>query len=224
MNALDNIFGKEALKRVPNLIPVLCVGLVSHLHVWNELEKIYLPDSPIRCTILFTSPEILDLKKYVKVTMPWEEDGLAYTTGVPPHSIMLAQIEQLKHMIKAQPCEIEMMMDDRVMSGVLSENRMRELISNEREKLMGKINVLTEIFKKQSCSAVQVQTEANGVNDDGYQYWVVNGIKQKVPPDWTFPNGPIVNVYKYWHHSDANHGIAPLKKFVRSDLTQFDNI
>ncbi|GFH47913.1 hypothetical protein CTEN210_04389 [Chaetoceros tenuissimus] len=224
MNALNNIFGKETLKRVPNLVPVLHVGLASHLHVRDELEKMYPSDSPIRCTTLFTSPEILDLKKYVKVTMPWEEDGLAYATGVPPHSIILAEIEALKHMLKDQPSQIEKMMDDRVMSGVLSENRMRDLISSEREELMGKIDVLTEMFKKQSCSAVQVQTDANGVNDDGYQYWVVNGIRQKVPPDWTFPNGPIVNVYKYWHHGDANHGIAPLKKFVRSDLTQFDNI
>ena len=224
VDALNNIFGEETLRKVPNLIPVLRVGLASHLHVRDELEKLYPPDSPIRCTTLFTSTEILELKKYVKVTMPWEEDGLAYATGVPPHSIMLAQIEQLKHMVKDQPGEIERMMDDRVMSGVLSENRMRDLISTERKELMGKIDVLTEMFKRQSTSAVQAQNDANGVNNDGYQYWIVNGIRRKVPPNWTFPNGPIVNIYKYWHHGDENHGIAPMKKFVRSDLTQFEKI
>lgn len=225
MSELNNIFGEETLKNVPNLIPVLRVGLASHLYVREELENMYPSNSPIRCTTLFTSPTILELKKYVKVTMPWEDDGLVYATGVPPHSIMLAQIEQLKNMVKDQPGEIERMMDDRVMSGVLSENRMRELINSEREGLSQQIKDLTEAIlqgNQSNRNDVQVTSEMNDNNN--YFSWVVEGIRRKVPPDWTFPNGPVVNVYKYWHHGDSNRRIVPMKNLKRCDLTQFEKI
>lgn len=218
---LESIFGKSALEHVPNLQRILRVGLASHLQHRMTLDKLYPQNSHIRSTALFTSKEVHSLKNTVKITLPWENGGLAYATGIPPHTAILAGNEEIKKLLSELLPAIEQFMDDRTMCGNLSETRMKEIVDHERRETRKQLNYITELLEKQQGVNVGSKDGAVVTHSDGYNRWIVNGIQRCLPPDWIFPTGPAVHAYQYWHHGDEVKKIVPLKMLKRSDLNFF---
>lgn len=80
----------------------------------------------------------------------------------------------------------------------------------------------SEYARKRKVNQLYTQTTsiADGISSSGgYKVWKIDGIIRKVPPNWEFPFGPILEIYKLWHHGEANNGIAPMKYFVKTDVS-----
>jgi hypothetical protein len=52
----------------------------------------------------------------------------------------------------------------------------------------------------------------SNVRGGSHNVWNINGSFRRVPSDWGFPTGAIVNIYVYWHHGDPVRKISPMKK------------
>ena len=210
LHQINELFGKDKLDNLTVLIPFLRVGLASHLHHVRKIEEVYPAASPIRVTTLFTSSAIRELKQYVKIKLPWEDGGYAYASGIPPHTIILNGQDEIKQLIRDIIPAIENFMDDRNMSGNLSETRMKQIVSTGqksiREELQAIKNMilLSGVGKFGNGMGSDCQASNSGVHwtsPDQYGRWATKGLFRRVPPDWTFPVGPLLKCYIYWHHS-----------------------
>lgn len=45
-----------------------------------------------------------------------------------------------------------------------------------------------------------------------------DGKLRRVPPNWPFPKGSLLNVYQYWHWGDEVNHVHPIKNLQRKDL------
>jgi hypothetical protein len=93
-------------------------------------------------------------------------------------------------------------MDDRTMNGVLSETRMREIVLNnpiigemcndiqEVRQLLIDLNDMTI-----GAGGLPLTRRQSGTRQYVYETWVVDNMFRHVPPDWQFPQGPVLNVY-----------------------------
>jgi hypothetical protein len=159
-HALDVLFGDRG-RRILTLFPFLKVGLASHLRHRDRLDEVYPLNSPIRFCPLFTSPIVLSLKKYVKITLPWKDGGMAYATGIPPHTTILSNLEEMKALINGLLPAIARCLDDRTMSGNLSEARMREIVDGQNTTLRGEIRIFSWVGSK--CKANNGNEQTNKV-------------------------------------------------------------
>ena len=214
LHQINELFGKDKLDNLTVLIPFLRVGLASHLHHVRKIEEVYPAASPIRVTTLFTSSAIRELKQYVKIKLPWEDGGYAYASGIPPHTIILNGQDEIKQLIRDIIAAIENFMDDRNMSGNLSETRMKQIVSTGQKSIREELQAIKNMILSSGVGKF-----SNGMGSDQYGRWAIKGLFRHVPPDWTFPVGPLLNCYIYWHHGDDNRKISPLKLIKRSDLT-----
>ena len=225
--ALDELFGQHLIENFPTLRKFLRVGLASHLLHSEELNGVFPGDSIVRSTPLYTSNAILQLKQYVKITLPWEDGGLAYASGIPPHTAILSNQQELKGLIENIAPAIERMMDDRNMSGNLSETRMRNIVGRNQESMLAKIEELHALIRGiKNGGGVQRPVRgvphqiAPGVFEDGpNRLWLIKGMLRRVPPDWEFPKGAVLTIYRYWHHGDEPRRISPMKNFARKDVS-----
>lgn len=76
------------------------MGIASLLHHFDAAKQ-YHADSPLGMSPIFRNREILMLRRSVRVIYPWETDPVAQKcvmklTGVPPHVVELAALEELK--------------------------------------------------------------------------------------------------------------------------------
>lgn len=100
-------------------------------------------------TTFYTSNAILSLKPKVKKTLPWENGGMAYATGIPPHMAILAGNEEIKKFFLRELLPaIEKFMDDRMMCGNLSETRMRQIVDADRDEVKGHLKRITDLLEK----------------------------------------------------------------------------
>jgi hypothetical protein len=224
LKVLYEIFGHDQLDKIPTMPPFLKIGLASHLQHRDRLDQEYPPESRIRVTPLYTSIACRNLKRYVKITLPWEKGGKAYATGIPPHTMLLAGNEEIKILLKSLLPEIEKLMDDRTMMGNLSENRMRNIVTDESSALRQELREVRSLLEQEKARHNQGQQQRGAADNtftaqDKYKRWMVKGFFRRVPADWIFPMGPVLNVYQYWHHGDEQREISPLKKMTRSDLS-----
>ena len=111
-------------------------------------------------------------------------------------------------------------MDDRCMAGNLSETRMRAIVQTQQFDLRKEIEEIKTLLTKQAQAATESSNkERAGANDEWNRWVVVGGFFRRIPFDWVFPSGPVLNVYQYWHHGDENKKISPRKKSTRADLS-----
>jgi hypothetical protein len=232
MNRLRDMFGHEELHSFPSIRPFLRIGLASHLHHRQELDAEYPLSSPIRCTLLYTSRELQDLKTFVKISMPWEDGTRAYleATGIPPHTLLLCGQEEVKAMIEQIVPSMQKEMDDRTMNGVLSETRMRQIVLNNpiigdmRKDIQEVRQLLIDLNERTmgaGAGGASLATGQSGTTRNVYDMWVINNMFRRVPPDWEFPQGPVLNVYQYWHHGDTVRKVSPLKNLEQLDVIHF---
>jgi hypothetical protein len=131
--ALNSIFGEENLNNIPTFIPILRVGLASHLIHYASYDGLLdparphlgklLPDtSPLRRTTLFACPEITALREHVRIAMPWEGHYKFFkpATGLPPHVMIYAHLKEIKQNVAAMPDRLFQQIESRGMLGDLS--------------------------------------------------------------------------------------------------------
>jgi hypothetical protein len=125
---LQSIFG-DFICRQGTVLPFLRVGLASGLHHKTAINNTCCDGhSIVKLTVIYTSPDIGNIKCFVSVRVPFDEGNFAIMlTGIPPHVAHLAAIRGLKDkMAKIVPSllkETQMMLDDRPSGGVLSLTR-----------------------------------------------------------------------------------------------------
>lgn len=199
----------------------LSMGIASLLHHF-ESAKQYHDDSPLGMSPIFRNQAFLSLRRFVRVIYPWETDPIAQRcimklTGVPPHVVELAALEELKVKLgKLQPAilnGIEKLMDDRTMGGTLSETRMKSIIDESRQQF------LADLDKRIPNHGTSVAGSANGNvaaaigrnTGSGHKIWHHNGKFRRVPPTWTFPKCGLLVAYRLWHTKDTVSGQCALK-------------
>ena len=100
--------------------------MLHHFDAANEFHT----NSPLAMSPIFRKQEFIELRDSVRVVYPWENDSIAQKcvmklTGVPPHVVQLAAIEQIKTIVsEIQPgvlvLGVEKMLDNRTIGGTLS--------------------------------------------------------------------------------------------------------
>ena len=146
-----------------------------------------------------------------------------------PHTVLLAKQEELKELIEMILPAIERMLDDRNMSGNLSETRMRSIVNSNEQSMYDKIDELKKLIKGRLAPATARTAQGAGQHEPRmvrhnlfqsgpFYLWLIDGALRRVPPDWEFPKGAILNMYRLWHHGDEVRKISPLKFLERKDL------
>ena len=107
----------------------LCFGIASMFHHFDAANEFH-TNSPLAMSPIFRKQEFIELRDSVRVVYPWENDSIAQKcvmklTGVPPHVVQLAAIEQIKTIVsEIQPgvlvLGVEKMLDNRTIGGTLS--------------------------------------------------------------------------------------------------------
>eukprot|EP00986_Skeletonema_menzelii_P017832 scaffold22390_cov91-Skeletonema_menzelii.AAC.1 len=245
--ALFHIFGQETLENHLDIMPILRVGLASHLihrdsydgllkEGHPESGKLLPDDSPLRSTPLFTNPIMNQLKKWVHIAMPWEDNYEKYfhkTTGIPPHVVLMAYIKGLQadmrgvvQAVQNVPSEVERLLERRQMAGPLSLESIVNAVENGA--------VMTGMAANVSTLMQLLLTEGGQLRIDGSrnisgqrhahnmrlvsQYRHADGEYRRVPHTWKFPSLPLQNMYIYWHCGDEEGNIPPMKMFETRDV------
>jgi hypothetical protein len=77
-------------------------------------------------------------------------------TGVPPHVVQLAALEQVKASIGELQPAIGKMMDDRTMGGTLSETRVKSILNDSRMQLIEDLDQrMPQAIQNHSATAYQ---------------------------------------------------------------------
>jgi hypothetical protein len=214
--------------------PLVCIrktlrlGIASLLHHFDS-AKLYHGDSPLGMSPIFRDQGFLSLRRSVRVIYPWENDPIAQRcimklTGVPPHVVELAALEELKVTLgRLQPAildGVEKLMDDRTMGGTLSETRMKSMIEESRQQFLAdldkRIPHLGQPMARNDNEDVVSVVGRNIVSE--HKIWHHKGKFRRVPPDWTFPKCGLLVAYKLWHTKDTVSGQCALKFLSYQDV------
>jgi hypothetical protein len=227
---LYSIFGEERIQNFQSFVPLLRVGLASHLMHRKYYEE-HLPDNAIlKTTPLFTNPLVLEIKKFVHIAMPWEDKYKYFqpATGLPPHIIISAYMRGMHEDILAIPAKIEEMLQQRQMAGPLSLAQIAERIENgPKMKAMQEdlaflknhlLNGGTGIHVAAGTSVGTRIRPTTRHNMRLFKEYHHNGNYRRVPSTWKFPALPLQNMYVYWHCGDEEGGIPPMKYLECSDI------
>lgn len=244
--ALCHIFGEETLENHRDIMPILRVGLASHLihrDSYDELleegkpesGKLLPDDSPLRCTPLFTNPIMNQLKKWVHIAMPWEDHYEKYfqkATGIPPHVVLMAYIKGMQadisgltNAVQNIPSELDRLLERRQMAGPLSLESIVDAVQNGpvMTGMARDVARLTEML----TDGGQLRTDGsrNTSNQRAAhnmrlvtQYRHADGEYRRVPRTWTFPSLHLQNMYTYWHCGDEESDIPPMKMLETKDV------
>ncbi|KAI2511613.1 hypothetical protein MHU86_2867 [Fragilaria crotonensis] len=165
---------------------------------------------------IFRNREILMLRRSVRVIYPWETDPVAQKcvmklTGVPPHVVELAALEELKVTLgRLQPAildGVEKLMDDRTMGGTLSETRMKRLIEESRQQFLADLDQRIPNLLQPRQGRIRTDDSEGQQNvTSRHKIWQHHGKFRRVPPSWTFPKCGLLVAYKLWHTKDTVSG------------------
>jgi hypothetical protein len=226
---IEGLFGDQ----LPTIIrPFLRIGLACHLHHRPKLDVLYPADSALRLTSLYTSQQVKDWQKNAKVGFPWDQDYSMYweePTGIPPHVIELAKLAEIKRMVADILPGFQRILtselDDRAVNGVMSETRMRDLMSVVFEdKVRPLVTAMTanrQVGQTGLALAAPERPPPPGaIQETGNGFYIFHhhGKLRRVPEAWCFPHCPLATAYELYHCGDEIGGISPLKVLSRLDV------
>ena len=222
---LNSCFG-ELDESLVCIRKTLRLGIASLLHHFDTAKQ-YHGDSPLGMSPIFRNREFLSLRRCVRVIFPWETDPIAQRcimklTGVPPHVVELAALEELKVTLgRLQPAildGVEKLMDDRTMGGTLSETRMKNMIDESRQQFLADLDKRIPNLAQPEARNGDVESvvQRNVVSE--HKIWHHNGKFRRVPPSWTFPKCGLLVAYKLWHTKDTVSGQCALKFLSFQDV------
>jgi hypothetical protein len=93
-----------------------------------------------------------------------------------------------------------------------------------QEESMTPERALHEIRSQMTPENARRQTKADSTfkkhnQENSRLLWWLYSTLRRVPSDWEFPAGPVLNIYRYWHHGDEVRSISPLKLLIKRDLS-----
>jgi hypothetical protein len=129
---------------------------------------------------------------------------------------------EIKMLVRGVVPQMSEAMDHRTMNGVLPETRMRRIIAGNSPvaEVRDDIRTLRELAQRMGAGIQRSGGRTSAPSTVLYNNTLtIRCFFQKAPPDWVFPQGPILNVYQYWRHGDTVKKISPLKKLRRVVLS-----
>lgn len=196
-------------------------GLASILHHFDA-AKTFHSSSPLAMSPVFRRQEFVELRGFVRVVYPWDNDSVAKRcvmklTGVPPHVVQLAALEQLKVSIGELQPAIEKMMDDRTMGGTLSETRMKSILNDSRMQFIEDLDQrMPQAIQNHSAATTQSIGQGNVVSE--HKLWAHHGKFRRVPPSWKFPKCGLLVAYRLWHIKNTVTGECGMKFLSFKDV------
>lgn len=182
-----------------------------------RLEDVYATNAAVRTTALYRSTSLADLNEFVKVSLPWEGDMTAYlqkATGIPPHVVELALMEEIKGMVSRLVPELteafEQKLDDRQVHGTLSEARLNHVIDSSPR--MRRIEALL------TAGRGVPELQPQGENPARPEFFMHGGLMRRVPIDWQFPSCPLILAYEHWHCPDELKKVSALRLLKKHDV------
>jgi len=187
----------------------------------------------LRRTALFTHPLIGEVKKHVRIAMPWQNHFKYFQkpTGLPVHVTIFQYLKELERDVRNVPEKLEEILDRRNMTcGISIEQITRAVEAGPRITAM--LNELAGIRRMINSNTRFSAAGADGTTGGGAvtltevrrdvrlvrQYKHADGKYRRAPPSWCFPKLNMQPMYQYWHCGDANKHIVPMKFFERSDV------
>ena len=143
-------------------------------------------------------------------------------TGVPPHVVERAALEELKVMLgRLQPAildGVKKLMDDRTMGGTLSETRTMNIIDERRQQFLADLAKQIPHLAQPDARNGDVESvvQRNVVSE--HKIWHHSGEFRRVPPSWTFPKCGLLVAYKLWHTKNTVSGQCALKFLSFQDV------
>ena len=234
-SALNSIFGEENLNNIQSFIPILRVGLASHLIHYPSYDRLLdpaqphhgklIPDtSPLRRTTLFACPEITALKEYVRIAMPWEGHYKYFkaATGLPPHVMMFAYLKEINQNVSNIPHTLFERIENRGMLGDLSLEQITRAVEQgpRLTAIANDVAALRRIVQEGSISTGGGHSTSAARQNIRLvcEFKHGDGKYRRVPPSWTFPSLQLQNMYLYWHCGVESLKIPPMKYFQHKDI------
>lgn len=225
MEVLNELFGREYLRRFPAIHRFLRIGLASHLIHLDTIEELLPERCALRNTALFTNPAVQELRKYVKIAFPWDNHYKYYAdaSGLPPHVLIMAEFKKQGKKIDALVPKIEEMLESHQMTGTVSVSQIRRIVESS-PTIRNMSTVLAEVSARlqdqQRFSNAAAADEDNSMGRVGDQFDMFDhpdGHRRHFPPGYTLQNCKLQFIYQLWHCGDGTQRICPIKDFTPRD-------
>eukprot|EP00984_Skeletonema_dohrnii_P033738 scaffold31287_cov172-Skeletonema_dohrnii-CCMP3373.AAC.1 len=195
MEVLNELFGREYLRRFPAIHRFLRIGLASHLIHLDTIEELLPERCALRNTALFTNPAVQELRK----------------------------VQEAREKIDALVPKIEEMLESHQMTGNVSVSQIRRIVESS-PTIRNMSTVLAEISARlqdqQRLSNAAAADEDNGMSRVGDQFDMFDhpdGHRRHFPPEYTLQNCKLQFMYQLWHCGDGTRRICPIKDFTPRD-------
>jgi hypothetical protein len=139
---------------------------------------------------------------------------LQKATGIPPHVVGFALMEEIKGMVAKLVPDLteafEKKLDDRQVHGTLSEARLNQVIDSSP-----RMKRIEELLK----SSVGVRQLPPGESSRRPEFFRHGGLMRRVPSTWQFPRCALIIAYEHWHCPDEVKKVSALKLLKRHDVS-----
>ena len=137
--------------------------------------------------------------KPVVVMYPWEDSGHVFS-GIPPHTVLLQEMERLQAqqqtLVETFVDKVRTAIDESGLSGNgVTEGRLRNLFDGFAESLRDQLSNLSVQDTRQERERVETNT--------GYQWHYYDGKIHRVPKDWRFLRVGVLDCWRQWWIGDT---------------------
>jgi hypothetical protein len=208
----------------------MCLAAVLFHHGWLSsylpVNHVFLQNSYIHRTA-----EILARRDdCVQITYPWDDENNSAFTGVPPHIVLMQQLQSIKqkqqHLVSEFVAEVTGVISAMgVDGGRLTEQHLRQVLQEFQQNFLqqlqqNNINILPE------GTPDVVVNELLNAPESGRTYvsHVYNGKFNRVPKDWRVPKGGVFDLWRQWWIGDSVRQIPPLQILEPKELKHLNLI
>jgi len=217
---LEAFVGEEGKKKIQKqtwyAINMLFASLLYH---YDYLKSNLHRKSSLFACFLFTDfPQVL--KSKVRVSYPWDkDDNSPVLTGIPPHILVLAQLDKLtRSQLTVADDVVNRMrdeLDNRDIGGGYHASRLMNEMQSAHSKIIKSINDV-----KQSAITAASGAPRNEVRDGRSSggYHCYGGKFHRLPKGWVFPQMKLQPFIVMWFVGSPNNGVPPLRSLRPYDV------
>jgi|Transcript_4726 hypothetical protein len=220
---LDSIFGPDNMAVYPSIHPFLRIGLASHLHHFDEINRMIPANGVLRRTPLFTNARVMELKQHVRIAMPWDDHAIyfAEATGLMPCHVQLNNQKRMEKKIDELPSRFERLLDERQMNGPITLAQMQKLVDRSPvvNGLVQTVNSMKVMLEGRLPTADSTTVNTQGARPKYDVFPHPDGKRRRIPDDWEFPKGTLQSTYVSWHCGDPARKISPIKLLDNRDFS-----
>ena len=206
----------------PHVFELLRYFYAAMCYHFDFLDKNLSSKHPLRASTLFTSCKRFKYRRLATITFPWNStDYSPGISGIPPHTMLLVQVERLKKDLNEQA--------DKIVSGLKQEldNRSVGGMAFEAKELLGEIKDLLQQQRTSTQSSypsddensnsvfAEIQTETTKttttVTKKKLSLYTHSGRLVLLPEHYTFAKLTLATLITAWHCGNDDAGIPPYK-------------